>query len=669
MRRKIKALLTALIVFAQCTISTSFATENQSWEIKRYGDANIDDANYYGKITDDSKYDGDYSLNVRCYVSKVTEGNYIEAKNNLNGNLSNGTYNLTFYSKLTGSMSPTSVVSVFGTDYMMSAVEAEDVTAPSGEAGWKKYSMQVEYDDESTNDISFRFFSKLHNQWIDNVSLKKVGEDKEYIIDGDFEEYNPPAEKYDSTPYRAVNLMKSPAGSGALALSWINPTSTTLKTVKLYDVTGENEILLTDTLSATPGKMVYQKISELDDNVCYRYRLEFDFSDVDTVIYYIDAAASNETEFTVGSWQIRKWKGGSAGFTPADAYVDTTEKNTGEASLKIVSNIDGNQSGFSSNIYLMLYYQGLGLSAGTKYKISFWSKCKNAKGDVSVHMNFNADNRMTKITGDSFTQDNDWTYNEYTYESKGNQFFGMSFPRLAEAIWLDDFEAYELDEDGIAVGKNLFGDIGGFEGLVTGTVAKLSGLSAETSSRSAELSWQTGSGNISGIRVYQKLYEDYFEYRGDLSAEATSLKLTGLNNGSEYTFRLVPYNANGKEGTEKDVTFTLSIPDYEVIDIGTDMSRNDSGEVQAGNYTVTSHVKNNGIDGGLPYEQIVAVYKDSMLIGVYSTEATILKTSGKADPTAVKTQFGVPEAGKYSVKIFTMDNRDDLTLYHTPVQY
>lgn len=669
MKNKIKAIFIAITILIQCNFSISYASDETMWKITRYGDTNISDTDFYGQITNDSKYDGDYAFKGRYYVSKATEGNYIELKNSLKENLPSGRYELIFYGKLTGNMPDTSIVSVSGAEYLMKTFESESVVAPSGEEGWKKYSLQFDYEESTQSYVSFQFHSRLHYQWIDCVSLKKIGENKNYIDDGDFENYTPSPDVYDTAPYQALNIIKSPAGSGALALSWINPTSRSLEKVKLYDITDGKETLLTDTISAVSGKMAYHKVVGLEDGE-YKYRLEFHFSDVEPVIYYLNASPSNDTEFSIGGWNIRKWKGGTAGFVPAEAKIDTTESKSGNASLKIESNIDGSQSGFASNIYLMLYYSGLGMTAGKTYRISFWSKCKNATGGVNVHMNFSADNPMEKTEGGVFTGTTDWEYNEYIYKSKGNQFFGVNIARLAEAIWLDDFEAYELDEDGnpIDENNNMFKTIGGFENVVTGKVAKLSNVIVEPSARRADISWEISAGEIDGIALYQKMF-DNFEYRGALGAETTNLVMTGLVNGNEYTFRLVPYNASGLEGVNKEFTFTVPVPDYEVLEGESNVVRSALGQVEAGNYMITVPVKNTRIDGGLPYEQIIAVYKDDMLVGVYSTEMLVAKTGRKADPTYVETMFTVHETGEYTIKLFGINNRTDLNLYFKPVEY
>ena len=85
-----------------------------------------------------------------------------------------------------------------------------------------------------------------------------------------------------------------------------------------------------------------------------------------------------------------------------------------------------------------------------------------------------------------------------------------------------------------------------------GVPAAPTGVSAQVGSQSADISWTPPSGDdtggqpLTGFKVYQSTDDVHYTLVGTAAAAATSLHVTGLTDGTPYTFKATALNASGE---------------------------------------------------------------------------------------------------------------------------
>ncbi len=614
----------------------------------------------------DYAYEGEYSLLVKYPSSsgyqKNTE-NYIEVKIPLTAEMSTGSYTLSLYNKgvaATFTEFSVSDYEIFG----FSDMTKTDATAPSGESGWKNYSVTFAYEEQAEDFVALRFYGKTSTAAIDNISLVAEGSSQNLISDGGFEELvEQPEEAWDTTAYRPVNIMSIPY-VGAIALSWANPSSDTLEKISVYDITDGEEILLADNFTVAASKLVNYEIKGLEDKT-YQFKIVFEYSDKEDFVYFLSdkpaAKGSMSNAITLGKWTLSQALHRKAGYSPIEASMDYDVKyGDSGSSLKIASNIDRSRSDMNGNTYINIYTD-LPLETGKKYSISFMRKSLNVSHTPQANMNgtvFDGESLTLPYTGTC-----DWKQESYTYTCTGVVRLRFLMEGRCEALWIDDIEVYELDSSGQRVGENLLPD-GSLDNLASEEVGVLSDVDAEAEKESITLSWSAPSKNCSEIRLYEKKFDEY-EYRGTLTAAAGEVMITNLEQDKEYTYKLCPVNADGFEGDGEEITAKTILPDYEVFE--TELYK-ESAMLEAlsgsGSYKAVAYVKNNSVDAGINAELMAAVYKDGVMEALYSQDKLVAKTNKNKPAEQISVSFELPEGSGYHVEMFLVDARESLDILY-----
>ena len=679
MKRNIAFAVLAAMLLQLCTFAVYADDGDNSWSISYYGsfEQESERANYAANISDTASYDGSMALNVKCMAVSRDDANYIEIKNPLAGELQPGRYTLEFYVRK-NSQSGGGEVHIGNTVINTEDMDKTAASAPNGSKNWKKYSASFDYDG-GDNVFSFRFYSRIASYIIDNVSLTADGTGKNLIDDSGFEEYfeDPgelPDDPYDTNPYQPKSMRFTKRDTSA-SLNWKNPSTDTLSKIKVYDVTdGKNE-LLTDELSTESGKIIYYYADDLISGFCYTYKIVFSYTDKEDYIYYLGGnPAPKVSQKTFGRWTFFNNEGGKYQYVPSAGYVDSTVAHTGEAAFKLATNIslisDDNMNG---NIYVQLK-QNVAMEEGKTYRYSFWLKGENTSRPFNATLWFtNFDDGSGRNLPDT-TGTYDWKHFEYdyTYGSDANHrqnILMMFYEGYAEGIWIDDVECYELDENDQPTGDNLISD-GGFEELCKAEEASVKNLSAEADSSGINLSWRNAGADFGGVDIYQKVFDNY-EYRGTLENGISSLKLTGLRTGKDYSFKVVPFNTDRVSGAEEEVSVTTLVPDYviekPVLTLGTKTVKEITG---AGKYKLSVSAKNNALDENLEFEIIAVLYdKDDTRIKVYSALSSVKKRSERAPYTAKDILIDVPQDRGSYLEVYVVDSRADFNRVYDTVVY
>ena len=636
------------VILLICLILESIAivyADGNSWEITYNGEVNTDRSKFFAKIDSEFTFDGDNALYVEYYPESVGE-DYVQIKNTLVENLQAGSYTLQFY--IRGTKSGYTEICVGNQTFKFS-----DMTYQSGgKTGWRVYTKTFDYEGSDDNYVLFRFYGGTPSAAIDNVSLTLNG--KDLVKDGGFEETEVEEEPeiYDPAPYRVKNMMASSKDKG-LVLNWINPDLDELLKIELYNIT-DGEEFVTDELDVTPGKAVYYYKENLSNGEKQQFKLVFSFSGGRKIVYYMGGMASPTTNEVVGAWNFNRWNTGAAGYCPGEIVIDTKNAKSGNASLKMRANIDTTVSSLKENIFLYAYNK-IPMTAGKKYRVSYWIKGEKIKNQPDIHMGWVPFDGQ-KISWPDFIGDYDWTYQEYDYTYEKADTLCFIYSGICGGWWIDDIKVYELDESNSPIGDNLIKD-GDFEDLVSTESAELSNVKVKAETGKLEFEWKAPANNYNGINVYEYV-SDGFEYRGHIVKGIEKFSADNLKNGTEYTFKLVPVNERGVAGEGTLVTETTILPEYE---IGEPVLRKDGEAIEklsgAGKYSILQPIKNNLVEGGLVLEQFVAVYNSkNVLMKLYSTQDNIPKSAPGAKAKNIVTEFEIAEGD--TAEFFVFDSRE-----------
>lgn len=687
--KKIQVMLLSLVAML-LSMTVAVTAADGGWTVNKVGDFTSESK---AELVSKYRYDGDHSMSIVNKETTLVDGRYIEIENKLSSPVEEGKYTLTFYVKK-GSSS-TAVSAVIGdTEISGSDMTITAATAPSGESSWKEYKTEFNYTGDSARVMSLRSYSMSATQYIDNVSLVKDGTTANLVTDSGFEDSESssatptPTVKPDSTPnpdatpepgstpspvvtpepivtvdYQPTKVMLSP-GNKFFGLSYINPSHSGITKVSLYDITSGGETLVTDGLSTESSARVDYKIEGLTAGGKYQYKLVFSYSNRADFVYYIGGQLSDLSPFSGEDWEVEFFRGGTAGYCPVEIEVVNTEHAEGTHSLKIVSNIDQNIKQFQGNIYLNLK-QNMPMESENKYKFFLKIKGQNVAWAPALHMSWSSFDSK-KFSSGYGTGTYDWVTVEMVYSKGEKTKFMLNLENTCDAMYVDDFQCYLLDENGNITGENLFKN-GGFEDVVKDESAELVDFGAQAGIGKIDLSWENPASNHIYTNVYRKVSGGRV-LLGRLSPGVTSLCMDDLEEDEQYTFSVVPVGTDGQEGVENLVDMKTLIRDYvveePVLKKGSTVVDKLSG---AGDYSVTVQACNNTVTAGVKCEVIVAVYDGNTLVNVYSQKADLpLDRKKNKDIT---TPFTLPEGENYRIKTFVIDERDSFEYYYAPVDY
>lgn len=668
--KKLYSKLLFLILTLQLVTMPVSASESDGWQFGIKGSlASV----HISEIRDTASYEGVKSLYMDCYEVQKNEANYIEVKNNLTMTPEAGEYTLKFYVKPSqyGQWTGTFDVS-FGTQtYTVDAGAGNRISAPSGESGWVEKVLNFHYDGNGDGALYIKAYHNLFEVHIDSVTLTLSGSDENLIANGSFEDggaEEPPAteEPYDRTDYIPKNLMIS-QGSNTLAINWKNPAVSPAK-ISLYDISSGEEILLTDEFLKTPKKTILHKITGLSAGKVYQYKLVFEFEGKGKDSYYLCATPSGNDRVEFDNIALIRNMAGTAGYCPGELTVDNTVGYNSSSALKIASNIDTSQEELASNIYLMFSMSVEEMTSGGRYEISYQYKTDNLKRDYQAHMRWNAfENEDLFVPSVGTT---DWVLKKHMYTYDNSDLLTFILDGECDAMWIDDIECYEVDENGERITGINIASNGDFETEDLLNTGVISGVSVEADTETALVSWKNPNANYSGVRLYQKVFDD-FEYRGFIGSVANSINLSGLDKGTEYTYKIVPVNSYGAAGKEKEITFKTEVPDYEITDV---VIKKDGKVAEGisgkGTYTFAVNAKNYLIEDGIECELIVALFNENgEMEGIYSQKKDIPMTDANVSPSNIYVPVDVPDDSGYTAEVYLINNRQDIDLFRSPEKY
>lgn len=617
------------------------------WEIGYKNEYKIDKNANYIQATSAVSYSGNNSLEI-CYpLGDMGDGTAVYLRNYSVSGLGPADYELSFAVK-EASRTPLCVRLE-----SQSKVASRELKWPIGNTrtdlgnGWYKYTMTFAASEISGELVQLYFeqFDKISSPiFVDNIVFAKKGETENLITNGDFEEVYIPSviDKYEPS-----NVMVSVRNKMILTPSWTNP-QTDAEAVRLYDITDGKNLLLSESFAAGAGKRNHFKYENLTPDKEYSFRIEFDFGDKGIKEFYTYGATNAVyNTFQTGGWATNFGFGAEHGYTPVWAGIDTQEKRSGNGSMRIKSNLDG-ESGLMLELNIDFNNK---LVQSKRYLVSFWAKGKNVSGNALF---LRMENSHIMSLG-AVTEE--WKQLSAVYDTTPTP---IDVPSTSGCLkfwvnnaigdlWLDDIEVYELDENNNIVGDNLVSDpdVAGFEKDADAAVPPaIKNLSAEPLSRSAVLAWTNPiSSSVDHINVYEVIDGEY-ALRAVVPPTASEITLKNLDNEHTYTYVLRTVSKFGVESQTVETDVTPQTPETEILEL----SLNNGQEMLSiGKNIFKVDVLNNFKPEPLEAELIVALYKnDGKEMVDIAVDPVKLNAGDKSTLTA---EIDVP-GKEYTVSVF-----------------
>lgn len=663
MKKRIFAGISAAFMAVQLiTIPTASAEYNKGWEISYSdeGGTKTDRDSYYIEISNEYFVDGEYGAFV-SYPDNAVEGDYAVLENTLTQNLPTGSYTLKFYANR-NSTSPgysKNLIDVrIGDNTFLVAdfdMSAESVIGMDGRT-YYEYSKTFDYTEQTESSLQFVIHGRASSFRIDNVSLLCNG--NEYISQGNFETEDDGTVKSDSykwCQYQPENFFINPGQAGVYSVSWINPSEKILSKINIYRVTEDGNVLIEEIEpNLEAGKTQAHQFTPPSGEVPV-IKGEFVFTDGRIIQMYSTRAASTLWDANpAGGWYYGynfSPDGTGQKYVPMRAVVDTVEKHSGEAALKIENNMIGSVS----YTYPSMHSDSISFEGGKKYKISLWIKSENTTGAVQLHLGGSLfDGKGNVENGALGTYD--WKEFEYTFSPNENisKPLSLAWTSGTKSFWIDDVSVYELDENDEITGDNLInnGDVERY----TMPSGNINGITAESGVQSVGLQFKNDSGyNL--INLYEKVDGEYAP-RGFVPSGYKGVVFDGLRKEREYTFAAAGASFFGAEAELFEATAVTDMESYEIL-----APYLKAGALSAGQNVLVLEVKNNKLEDGLPIEVMLGIYKDNTLENLYSQKTVLNKTSASSASSKIEMPFTLDAREGYSVRALVWDSRELMNSY------
>ena len=308
------------------------------------------------------------------------------------------------------------------------------------------------------------------SMWIDDMSLVEVGGDgTNFMPDGGFENA--------AAGIRNVNVAYSASGSVFDAvISWTNPNNADISSAYVVDAEG-NTVAQADSTEANGIAKCTVTGLTMGEETEYKIIVALTHGDVwaDIVpdgnvekmvdlFYESHNIPANSEILNDGSvlsdWTISKYGDFmSSTITRSRVLLDTAEKHSGEAALRIHGASGQKHNGFLKTTIV-------GLDASKKYKAGFWIKSPS-KSEGSVYLQNNGDYKY--LGGQNLWQAGyaEWTYletEEISPSASGAIDLRFNVSNVNKgSMWIDDMSLVEVGGNG----TNLMAD-GDFENAALG---------------------------------------------------------------------------------------------------------------------------------------------------------------------------------------------------------
>lgn len=507
------------------------------------------------------------------------------------------------------------------------------------------------------------------------------------------------ASKYE---YEPANVMITGWRSGydagkGYAISWINPRSDKLSSVKLYEVNSDG----TET-EKTPNRMfkqgAYTSVTVLNQNLVNdvttpsavirfenqglnaesgiaTYHLVFEFSNGQKrdIVYTGEWKSKDNYEIvqkTEKAGTIASYDGNDRGQINANGSQDTLAsastakisqkqvKEGSQVSLELSSNQTTDGKGRQLNISL-----NQNLVSGKVYNFSMDVNTIEASG-ITIGGTYAAD--TSPLPGNILPNTNGKWQTVTGRFTANNTVFTLYPGASIRETYIDNIKVWgnEIEESDPATYS--------FSNVEKSAPEDVSGVSATQGEKtSTTISWDAASGGGQYVNVYEDIDKNTTDdvhtwmFRARAPKAQTSVTLNNLETDKTHNFMVVTEKSgvqyNGLESAGVTCSATLVMPDYEINDVKL-LANDEEVEnfIPGGTYTAQANVTNAKIDDGLKTQVIVAVYANGVLENCVVSDA---KTIAKgASETITVPSFDIGNEDKiYTAKIMVWKGLESVT--------
>lgn len=507
------------------------------------------------------------------------------------------------------------------------------------------------------------------------------------------------ASKYE---YEPANVMITGWRSGydagkGYAVSWINPRSDKLSSVKLYEVNSDG----TET-EKTPNRMfkqgAYTSVTVLNQNLVNdvttpsavirfenqglnaesgiaTYHLVFEFSNGQKrdIVYTGEWKSKDNYEIvqkTEKAGTIGCYDGNDRGQINANGSQDTLAsastakisqkqvKEGSQVSLELSSNQTTDGKGRQLNISL-----NQNLVSGKVYNFSMDVNTIEASG-ITIGGTYAAD--TSPLPGNILPNTNGKWQTVTGRFTANNTAFTLYPGASIRETYIDNIKVWgnEIEESDPATYS--------FSNVEKSAPEDVSGVSATQGEKtSTTISWDAASGGGQYVNVYEDIDKNTTDdvhtwmFRARAPKAQASVKLNNLETDSTHNFMVVTEKSgaqyNGLESAGVTCSATLVMPDYEINDVKL-LANDEEVEnfIPGGTYTAQANVTNAKIDAGLKTQVIVAVYADGVLENCVVSDAKTV-TKGASETITVPS-FTIGNKDKtYTAKIMVWKGLESVT--------
>ncbi len=507
------------------------------------------------------------------------------------------------------------------------------------------------------------------------------------------------ASKYE---YEPANVMITGWRSGydagkGYAVSWINPRSDKLSSVKLYEVNSDG----TET-EKTPNRMfkqgAYTSVTVLNQNLVNdvttpsavirfenqglnaesgiaTYHLVFEFSDGQKrdIVYTGEWMSNDNYEIvqkTEKAGTIGCYDGNDRGQINANGSQDTLAsastakisqkqiKEGSQVSLELSSNQTTDGKGRQLNISL-----NQNLVSGKVYNFSMDVNTIEASG-ITIGGTYAAD--TSPLPGNILPNTNGKWQTATGRFTANNTVFTLYPGASIRETYIDNIKVWgnEIEESDPATYS--------FSNVEKSAPEDVSGVSATQGEKtSTTISWDAASGGGQYVNVYEDIDKNTTDdvhtwmFRARAPKAQASVKLNNLETDSTHNFMVVTEKSgaqyNGLESAGVTCSATLVMPDYEINDVKL-LANDEEVEnfIPGGTYTAQANVTNAKIDDGLKTQVIVAVYANGVLENCVVSDAKTV-TKGASETITVPS-FTIGNKDKtYTAKIMVWKGLESVT--------
>lgn len=507
------------------------------------------------------------------------------------------------------------------------------------------------------------------------------------------------ASKYE---YEPANVMITGWRSGydagkGYAVSWINPRSDKLSSVKLYEVNSDG----TET-EKTPNRMfkqgAYTSVTVLNQNLVNdvttpsavirfenqglnaesgiaTYHLVFEFSNGQKrdIVYTGEWKSKDNYEIvqkTEKAGTIGCYDGNDRGQINANGSQDTLAsastakisqkqvKEGSQVSLELSSNQTTDGKGRQLNISL-----NQNLVSGKVYNFSMDVNTIEASG-ITIGGTYAAD--TSPLPGNILPNTNGKWQTVTGRFTANNTAFTLYPGASIRETYIDNIKVWgnEIEESDPATYS--------FSNVEKSAPEDVSGVSATQGEKtSTTISWDAASGGGQYVDVYEDIDKNTTDdvhtwmFRARAPKAQANVKLNNLETDSTHNFMVVTEKSgaqyNGLESAGVICSATLVMPDYEINDVKL-LANDEEVEnfIPGGTYTAQANVTNAKIDDGLKTQVIVAVYANGVLENCVVSDAKTV-TKGASETITVPS-FTIGNKDKtYTAKIMVWKGLESVT--------